>query len=168
MRPSLLIVALCLVILISACSPTASRNSLAQPAQSSNSEADHAQNSNAASTTAVVKSQKANFRDKPSRSGAVVLEVEKNDRLTLVTPLPVGPWYRVRQSSTGSEGWIHGSVIILEKANQALPETERTRQVGSVTPTNSDRSYINVDGERVPSPVFSEPYQLKLILDDTS
>lgn len=156
MHSSSLILALCCLAIISACSPSANRSSFAQPFRASNSNASQTEKGDESSPTAVVKSQKANLRDKPSRSGRVVTEVTRNDRLSLVTSSPVGPWYRVRESRMGAEGWIHGNLITLELANPSLPRTETSRPVKTAQPNTSERSYINVDGERVPSPVFRD------------
>ena len=108
--------------------------------------------------TAVVKSVRANLRDKPSRSGAIIKEVERNDRLTLIKQNSVGPWYNVRESKTGSTGWIHGDVIVLNHVNDEVgtskPQFE-TATPRPALPTTSGRSYVNVDGQRVPSPVFT-------------
>src|SRR5690242_8474961 len=57
---------------------------------------------------AIVKAQKANLRDRPSKSGSVLRTVTKGDLLALVTATPIGPWYRVRDSRSDSEGWVHG------------------------------------------------------------
>jgi uncharacterized protein YgiM (DUF1202 family) len=105
---------------------------------------------------AIVKSQKANLRDRPSLSGSVLRTVNKGDLLGLIEAAPVGPWYRVRDSSN-SEGWIHGNTI-------ALLQTTESTATNSISPPRprrtlppvTGRSYVNVDGVRVPSPVFSE------------
>lgn len=108
----------------------------------------------------VVKSLRANVREAPSRSGRVVTEVQKHQRLTVTRAAPAGPWYRVREKETGAEGWIHGSTIAFESqqvaATVATADRSETAQRRAVTPPTSGRSYINVDGVRVPSPVFSE------------
>src|SRR5688572_18134366 len=64
----------------------------------------------------VVKSLKANVREIPSRTGRVVTEIQKDQRLTVTRAAPSGPWYRVREEKTGAEGWIHGSTIAFESA----------------------------------------------------
>ena len=107
---------------------------------------------------AIVKAQKANLRDSPSRSGSVLRTVTKGDLLSLVNATPVGPWYRVRDTRSDSEGWVHGNTIALlqttESASANTPAPQRPRR--TLPPTTSGRSYVNVDGVRVPSPVFSE------------
>lgn len=106
---------------------------------------------------AVVKAQKANLRDRPSKSGSVVRTVNKGDLLALIAPIPTGPWYRVRDSKTDSLGWVHGNTIVLlqtaESNSAPIRPTQRSRPP---LPPVSGRSYVNVDGVRVPSPVFSE------------
>jgi hypothetical protein len=106
---------------------------------------------------AIVKAQKANLRDRPSKSGSVVRTVNKRDLLSLIEATPIGPWYRVRDSRSDSEGWVHGNTIALlqttESTSGNAPSTQRPRRT---LPPVSGRSYVNVDGVRVPSPVFSE------------
>lgn len=107
---------------------------------------------------AIVKAEKANLRDRPSKSGDVVTTVNNGDLLTLIEARPVGPWYRGRDSRSYSEGWIHGNTISLlqttESASTDAPSPERPRR--TVPPATSGRFYVNVDGVKAPSPVFSE------------
>jgi len=106
---------------------------------------------------AIVKAQRANLRDRPSKSGSVVRTVNKGDLLSLVEATPIGPWYRVRDSKSDSEGWVHGNTISLlqttESTSTNAPPPQRPRRT---LPPVSGKSYVNVDGVRVPSPVFSE------------
>jgi SH3-like domain-containing protein len=108
----------------------------------------------------VVKSLKANIRQTPSRSARTVTQVQRDQRLTVTRVAPSGPWYRVRYEQNGIEGWIHGSTIAFETApiatSAASPKTAETVQPRSVTRPTSGRSYVNIDGVRVPSPVFSD------------
>lgn len=112
----------------------------------------------ATAVAAIVKATKANVRDKPVKSAAIVVTVNKGDLLSLIRPEAVGPWYQVRDSKTGSEGWVHGNTIALlevaENTPASTPEASRPRR--ATPPSVSGRSYVNVDGVRVPSPVFSE------------
>lgn len=109
-----------------------------------------------------VKSAKANIRESPSRSSRIITQVERNQRLTVTRAAPSGPWYSVQDEQTRTEGWIHGSTIAFDSASgtttAAPPKTrEETNQPRTVPPpVGSGRSYINVDGVRVPSPVFSD------------
>jgi hypothetical protein len=107
---------------------------------------------------AIVRSQKANLRDTPSNAGTIVTTLNKGDLLALIDATPIGPWYRVRDSRTDSEGWVHGNTITLLQTIESPPisvsSIQRPRRI-SPTPV-AGRSYINVDGIRVPSPVFSE------------
>jgi len=107
---------------------------------------------------AIVKAQRANLRDRPSKSGSVLGTVNKGDLLTLINATPIGPWYRVRDSRSDSEGWVHGNTIALlqttESTSADAPSPQRPRR--TLPPATSGRSYVNVDGVRVPSPVFSE------------
>lgn len=106
---------------------------------------------------AIVKAQKANLRDRPSKSGSVVRTVNKGDLLTLIDATPIGPWYRVRDSRSDLEGWVHGNTIALLQTTEVAPVNVSSPQSPRRTlPPVSGRSYVNVDGVRVPSPVFSE------------
>ena len=106
---------------------------------------------------AIVKAQKANLRDRPSKSGSVLRTVTKGDLLGLISATPIGPWYRVRDSRSESEGWVHGNTIALLQTTESAPTNAVSPQRPRRTlPPVSGRSYINVDGVRVPSPVFSE------------
>lgn len=108
----------------------------------------------------IVKSLKANLRETPSRSSRIVTEVQKDQRLIVTRAAPSEPWYRVREEKTDAEGWIHGSTIAFETAAVATsaeaPRRSGPTQPRAVTPPPSGRSYINVDGVRVPSPIFSD------------
>lgn len=130
--------------------------------------------------TAIIKARKANLRDQPSASGAVIATVSRGDLLSLTSLTPTGPWYQVRETKTGSEGWIHGNTIdLLQVATtnsasptqatrprsissarttspqpQTLPDRATTKSSASAPPPG--KSYVNVDGIRVRSPVFSE------------
>jgi uncharacterized protein YgiM (DUF1202 family) len=155
------ILGVCLALLISSCSPAQNHNSVSsQKAAQPSLALKQSEQGQSSVQTVVVKSLKANLRDRPSRSGAIVKEVAQNDRLTLINSTPSGPWYRVRESQSGPEGWIHGDAISLIHTNQPIagssPEvqTETTRQANQAKQT--DRSYINVEGDRVQSPVFSD------------
>lgn len=124
-------------------------------------------------STAVVKTQKANVRKRPSQAATVVSTVSKGALLSLTSTTPVGPWYQIQDDKTGAEGWIHGNSIDLlptAETNRSRPTStsaQRPRQVSqsaSETPPPSvsssrpasGKSYVNVDGVRVRSPVFSD------------
>lgn len=105
----------------------------------------------------LVKVLEANLRDKPSTAGTITNTVEKGDLLTLVSSNPVGPWYRVRQNKSAPAVWIHGNAIALLYADDHTDSNSDTAQRSRLTlPPSSGRSYVNVDGVRVRSPVFSE------------
>jgi uncharacterized protein DUF3761 len=108
------------------------------------SQAGLAQSVKPAPVAVLVKTPEANLRDRPSMYGTITDTVEKGDLLTLVSSSPVGPWYLVRQDKSAPELWIHGNAIALLYTEVAVP------------PPVSGKSYINVDGVRVPSPVFSD------------
>ena len=118
------------------------------------------QEQNPTVVAAIVKAQKANLRDKPSRSASVVTIVTKHELLSLISKIPTGAWYQVRDSRTGSQGWIHGNAIALlqtsESTSASATQTPPTQRPRLTLPPVSGKSYVNVDGVRVPSPVFSE------------
>lgn len=151
-RPFLLIISV-LAALAWACS------SNQFPEQRVSASTSKAQSSQEESRTvaAIVKARKANLRDGPSASATIVSTVNKGDLLSLIGAKPVGPWYQIRDSKTGSEGWIYGNTIDLlqtEVTNSArTTQTQRPRRVASPT---SGKTYVNVDGIRVRSPVFSD------------
>src|ERR1043165_4487681 len=104
-----------------------------------------------------VKAQKANLRDAPSKSASITSTVSKGDRLSLIGATPTGPWYQVRDSKRGSQGGIHGNAIaLLQTTESTSGVTTPTSRPRIASPPTSGRSYVNVDGVRVPSPVFSE------------
>lgn len=106
---------------------------------------------------AIVKAQKANLRDRPSRSGGVVRTLNKDELLVLVNAKAIGPWYQVRDSKTDSQGWVHRNTIaLLQTTDAAAASPTSTPRPRQTSPPASGRSYINVDGVRVPSPVFSD------------
>lgn len=118
---------------------------------------------------AVVKSLRVNLREQPNRASAVVEEVRQGEALRLVSRSPVGPWYRVRHKETGAEGWVHGNGIVitnLTAADVAGEPQSRGREAAAparqVAPNKnvggpaSGRTYRNVNGRRVRSPVFSD------------
>lgn len=133
---------------------------------------------------AIVKAKKANLRNQPSPSAAVVGTVNKDDLLSLTNTTPNGPWYQIRDSKTGTRGWIHGDTIALLQIADAnvvsttaaqrprtvatpdqAPRTASTPELeprASSTPvetlstTSPVRSYVNRDGIRVQSPTFRD------------
>jgi len=106
---------------------------------------------------AIVKTQKANLRDRPNRLASVVKIVNQGELLALLDANPIGPWYRVRDSKSDAEGWVHGNTIALLHTTEVdqINATSSQRPRRTLPPV-SGRSYINVDGVRVPSPVFTE------------
>jgi hypothetical protein len=105
---------------------------------------------------AIVKAEKANLRDRPSKSGSVLRTVNRGDLLAIISTAPIGPWYRVRDSKTESRGWVHGNTIALLHTTEATSGNASSQRPRRTLPPVSGRSYINVDGVRVPSPVFSD------------
>jgi uncharacterized protein YgiM (DUF1202 family) len=123
---------------------------------------------------AIVKANKANLREHPSQFATVVGTVSKGDLLSLIDVTPTGPWYRIRDSKKGADGWIHGNTIALQQtADTSAASTTSTQRPRTVSTTNESsptqiprtnstsdtptrRSYVNVDGIRVQSPTFSD------------
>jgi uncharacterized protein YgiM (DUF1202 family) len=112
------------------------------------------QESNA--VAAIVKAQNANLRDAPSQTGKVATTVSNGNLLSLISSKPTGPWYRVRDSKTGVEGWIHGNTIALLQTTETSRVGAKGERPRTTSPPESGRSYVNVDGVRVPSPVFTK------------
>lgn len=114
----------------------------------------------AQSRTATVTSERANLRDSPNATAEVKQEVPVG---TLIKVLDrKAAWYVVRVGD--QVGWMHGNTFrfgsgMIEPAAAAegsispnLESNNRRRPPSS----SSGRSYINKDGERVPSPVFRD------------
>jgi len=162
--------------LISACS---SRQLPKASVETRTNEAQQQQNPKV--IAAIVRAKKANLRDRPSQLATVVGTVNRGDLLSLTTAESIGPWYRIRDTKTGADGWIHGNTISLLQAAEAnsSSSTSAQEQRSTETPIQrlqkvsppastsspdapgsshsaSGRSYVNVDGIRVPSPVFSD------------
>jgi hypothetical protein len=62
---------------------------------------------------ALVTTNRANVRAGPGTTYTVSLQVEKGEGLVLVDRQPTGQWYNVIHIGSGSEGWVHASVIKL-------------------------------------------------------
>lgn len=160
-----------LLVLTSGCSA----GQLPEQRVEAKSSAVHAQQDSTV-VAAIVKAKKANLRERPHQSATVVNTVKK-DELLFLTGATNGPWYQIRDSKTGAESWIHGNTIALLQTAETARSTTTSAQTSSsvqrprrvtpqastpsppaVTPTQpaSGRSYINRDGIRVPSPVFSD------------
>jgi SH3-like domain-containing protein len=155
-RKTLMLLLTLSLVLNTACSS----GGLPEPrVQASTTQADKLQEKSSA-VAVVVKTQKANIRNAPSKSAIVLATVNKNDLLSLVTPASTGAWYQVRDSRTGQQGWIHGNTIALLQtipSNTSAPQTQTSIERPRTTSLPATgRSYVNVDGVRVPSPVFSE------------
>ena len=123
-----------------------------QNAQAANNQTEAAQTQTAVAV--IVKARKANVRNAPSQYASVLATVNKGALLSLLTVGPSGSWYRVRDSRVGVEGWIHASTIALLRPAESTPTSTPRPRV--VAPSVSGRSYVNVDGVRVPSPVFTD------------
>lgn len=112
---------------------------------------------NSTTVTAIVKARKANLRDRPTASATVVTTVNRGDLLSLTSLKPTGPWYQIRETNTGSQGWIHGNTIdLLQTAATDSASTTQAQRPRRASAPTSGRSYINVDGIRVKSPVFTD------------
>jgi len=131
-----------------------------QSVQASKSPLTSIQTDRSVALAALVKAPRANLREKPSVSGGVVKIVEKGDLLTLISSNAVGPWYLVRDGRVGPEAWIHGNTIALlygdPSATELSPEPNKAQRPRITSPPASGKTYINVDGQRVQSPVFSD------------
>lgn len=115
-----------------------------------------AQSVKPAPVAVIVKAPEANLRDQPSMTGRITNTVEEGDLLTLVSSTPVGPWYLVRENKSAPELWIHGRAIALLYTDVADTNSDAPQRPRLTSPPPSGKSYVNVDGVRVPSPVFSE------------
>ena len=92
-------------------------------------------------TAAIVKAKKANLREHPSQFAIVVGTVRQGDLLSLTDATPTGPWYRIRHTRTGADGWIHGNTIaLLQTAETAATSATRPRTVSTPAKEPGKRS----------------------------
>lgn len=109
----------------------------------------------------LVRTTRARLYQKSSASSRLVKQVSQGDLLTLGAE-PDGPWYQVQLAKKGQYAWVHKDEISLLYSKEAKTSTTniaKPRKAESSSPKGSEaggRSYINVDGERVKSPVRSE------------
>ena len=61
---------------------------------------------------AFVTALKANIREEPNRTSAILKEVTRGEVLALVEREPTGTWYHVIHVDSAVEGWIDQSVIV--------------------------------------------------------
>jgi uncharacterized protein YgiM (DUF1202 family) len=104
---------------------------------------------------AAVISTRANLREKPKASSAVVVELAQDAQLKLLQQKPTGAWYSVQDIASGKSGWIHGNAIKLSvtaATNSAAPTQQKETRTGS----SSSGTYTNVDGEQVERPRRSD------------
>lgn len=166
-----------LLTLVPACS------SRTLPEQRVEAKATDARAQQSPTVAAIVKAKKANLREHPSQFATVLGTVRQGDLLSLTDATPIGPWYRIRHTKTGANGWIHGNTIALlqtaetaatsarrprtvstpaqEPRTRSVPEQEQgpravSTQVETKRTTSPPRSYVNKDGIRVQSPTFSD------------
>lgn len=155
---------------VNAASPIANKSSLLSTTNANASQEVRAgaASKNNSTGLAVVKSASANLRELPNASSSVREEVRQGDALVLVSRSPVGPWYKVRHSETGAEGWIHGNGIVITNAahdvnadaprqeeQETSPRAEKGAPKAGGGGTSTDRYYRNIDGNLVRSPTFS-------------
>jgi opacity protein-like surface antigen len=62
-----------------------------------------------AQTTATVTADLVNLREKPTTESAVVMTVERGAELTVIET--AGSWYKVREKSSGKEGYVHSLTV---------------------------------------------------------
>ena len=68
----------------------------------------------------VVIVNKANLRDGPSTTSAVLMQLAQGSFVALVERIPVDDWYRVIDIESSSEGWLHASTIETKLTNRRL------------------------------------------------
>jgi uncharacterized protein YgiM (DUF1202 family) len=65
--------------------------------------------------------EKANLRESPDSSSAIIREVVMGEKLTMSDKHPIGAWYKVVDVDIGSEGWLHGNTIKIVKVRKSQP-----------------------------------------------
>jgi hypothetical protein len=109
---------------------------------------------------ALVTATKANLRTGPGASNAVLMEVEQGENLVLIDRQPEGSWYNVIHVGSGSEGWIHASVIkLFYTSKKGSTPVFRAEQIDSysapvVEVHNQSNKVLNL---RVGSAIYNIP-----------
>lgn len=82
---------------------------------------------------ALVIATRANLREGPSATSAIIRELKRGEVLALTSRVPVGPWYNVIHIQSSTEGWINGNTIKVKytekrKAGPVVQEQVRILQ----------------------------------------
>ncbi len=77
-------------------------------------------------------SANANLHESPNASSKIIRKVTLTEKLVLSNSQPVGAWYKVLDTKTGREGWLHGNTF---KIASTQSESERTN--GKQSPSSS-------------------------------
>ena len=97
------------------------------------------------SDLAVVTSLQATIYEEARASSRALMQVKRNNFLALVEREPVGPWYRVVEVETATEGWIHERDVIIKLTSETSsgpPITEEKSGTGKdpeVVITNQEK-----------------------------
>lgn len=108
---------------------------------------------------ALIIMENANLRESATVYSGSIREVELNEKLLLIKEEPVGPWYKVFDSKTKSEGWLHGNTI--EIAYDSDKNKNKRAPSEAVT-----RTQINICGTDVNERVDSAAETYKNAIND--
>jgi uncharacterized protein YgiM (DUF1202 family) len=109
----------------------------------------------------IVIATKANLREEPSSTSAVLRQITAGEIVALISRVPEGPWYNVIHVKSSTEGWINGNTIRVKytekkKAGPVFQERETgTTENPEIEISNdSDRTlYLKLgDDDRVVIP----------------
>ena len=95
---------------------------------------------------AVVTSTQAVIYEEPRANSRALMRVKRNEFLALVERQPAGPFYRVVEVESATEGWVHGRdvVVKLTASEGAGPAMEEERMDSDADPevsvTNAEPS----------------------------
>lgn len=81
----------------------------------------------------VVIATKANLREGPSTTSAVIRELQRGNILALINRVSVGPWYNVIHIQSSTEGWINGNTIKVNTRKRGrLAQSSKNERRGQV------------------------------------
>ena len=79
-------------------------------------------------TFAEITTKNANLRESPNLSSPVIRTVALGEKLVLADAEPVGAWYKVLDSKTKNECWLHGNTFKVVPAKKTQPKTKRGKR----------------------------------------
>ncbi len=96
---------------------------------------------------------KANLRERPDTTSAVIKELKQGEVLALISRTPLGPWSNVIHVRSSTEGWINGNTIRVKYTEERETGTSQDPSI-KVTNDSDVTLYLKVgdDDRTVISP----------------